>query len=174
MPNTTLLNSEIEKLQYSGGDQAGDVIFSTRTPQGLLKRWKVVGAGTAMLRGRVGQFDRTADKFRVPTAAPDATSNYEVVWEPVGDNDEHVVTWNVPGDFVNLIAGGAIEPYAYVKLAADGTGRVVAHVTGTDAENLIIGQYEGKPRIGELGDGNKVITTAAADDLVSIKWGRGR
>jgi hypothetical protein len=65
---------------------------------------------------------------------------------------------------VMVKAGGSIQPGAFVKV--DGNGDVVAHVTGTDAEVLIVGRYIGK-------EGENTPTAAATNDVIRVRLGMG-
>ena len=61
-------------------------------------------------------------------------------------------------------AGAAIQPGAWVKV--DGNGDVVTFVTGTDADQDLVGRYIAK-------DGESVPTAAATNDPIRIKLGKG-
>ena len=61
-------------------------------------------------------------------------------------------------------AGGAIQPGAFVKV--DGTGKVVAHTTGTDAEVKIVGRYITK-------EGENTPVAAATNDIIKVRLGMG-
>lgn len=61
-------------------------------------------------------------------------------------------------------AGGAIEPGAWVKV--DAAGKVVAHVTGTDAEAKIVGRYITK-------EGENIPVAAANNDIIKVRLGMG-
>lgn len=61
-------------------------------------------------------------------------------------------------------AGGTIQPGAWVKV--DATGKVVAHVTGTDTEAKIVGRYITK-------EGENIPVAAASNDIIKVRLGAG-
>lgn len=76
-----------------------------------------------------------------------AGSEWFVALEPANNTSGTNGAISVPlaqkGHFVTVTADGTIQPGTPIKIAST-TGRVVAFVTGTDAEGLKVGIYQGK------------------------------
>lgn len=81
------------------------------------------------------------------TSSIAAGSEWFVALEPANNTSGTSGAISVPlaqkGHFVTVTADGAIQPGTPVK-ATSTAGRVVAFVTGTDAEGLKVGIYQGK------------------------------
>lgn len=77
-----------------------------------------------------------------------AGSEWFVAVEPANNTSGTNGAISVPlaqkGHFVTVTADAAIQPGTPVKIATSTVGRVIAFVTGTDAEGLKVGIYQGK------------------------------
>ena len=92
-------------------------------------------------------FQDTAGFLEQAKSTTAAGSEWFVAVEP-GNNSSGIsgaisVPVAVKGHYVTVVADGVIQPGTPVKVSASTNGRVVAMVTGTDAEGLKVGIYTG-------------------------------
>jgi len=77
-----------------------------------------------------------------------AGSEWFVALEPANNTSGTNGAISVPlaqkGHFVTVTADAAIQPGTPIKISSSTVGRVIAFVTGTDAEGLKVGIYQGK------------------------------
>lgn len=92
-------------------------------------------------------FVNTSGWLDQATNSTAAGSEWFVALEPANNTSGTNAAISCPvaakGHFVTVTADGTIQPGTPVKIAST-TGRVVAFVTGTDAEGLKVGIYMGK------------------------------
>ena len=112
-----------------------------------------------------------------------AGSEWFVALEPANNTSGTNGAISVPlaqkGHFVTVVASDVIQPGTPVKIGST-TGQVVAFVTGTDAEGLKVGIYQGKeggviskdsntPFLESYTDSeNFVPVTCAATDVIEV------
>lgn len=71
---------------------------------------------------------------------------------------------------IAVTADGVIQPQGFVKCGP--TGRVVAHVSGTDADNLKVGRYLKRAAYVPEGDGVTAAPASAQGDVIIIRFGK--
>lgn len=141
-----------------------------------------VAASTNIVKGNVCTTDSSGNIVKaVSTSA--AGKEWYVALEPADNSSGAAGDISVPlaqkGHFVTVVADGAINPGDPVKNSTT-AGRVIAFVTGTDAEGLKVGIYQGKeggtiakagstPYLESFTDSeNFVPVAAAAADVIEV------
>lgn len=85
--------------------------------------------------------------------------------------DVRVELVNQVGVEVSVVADAAITPESFVKVGP-AAGRVTAWVAGTDAAELIVGQYIKRAQYVPEGDGVLAAPSAAQNDIIIIRLGK--
>lgn len=85
--------------------------------------------------------------------------------------DVRVELVNQVGVEVSVVADGVITPESFVKVGA-AAGRVQAWVAGTDAAELIVGQYVKRAQYVPEGDGALAAPSTAQNDIIIIRLGK--
>jgi len=110
-----------------------------------IKRLPVVSSGN-IAKGDVCYVDING-WVNQATNSTAAGSEWFVALEPANNSSGTNGAISVPlaqkGHFVTVVAGGTIQPGTPIKMNTV-AGQVVAFVTGTDAEGLKVGIYQGK------------------------------
>lgn len=121
----------------------------------------------AFLRGDV--LSNVASKWQKAAAADKAP--FAVCIKDKATTSTYVEYCDQVGVEICVTADGAITPQNFVK-AGTAAGRVIAHVAGTDADNLIVGRYIKRARWVPEGDGVTAAPSAAQNDLIIIRLGK--
>lgn len=100
----------------------------------------------------------------IQAATANANGPFCVAVNQTADTTSPVFSAAFAPSEVMVKAGAAIQPGAFVKV--DANGDVVPHVTGTDAEVLIVGRYIGK-------EGENTPTAATTNDVIRVRLGMG-
>lgn len=100
----------------------------------------------------------------IQCATAGANGPFGVAVNQTADTTNPAFSIAYPPSEVMVKAGGAIQPNSYVK--TDGNGDVVTHVTGTDAEVLIVGRYIAK-------EGENTPTACTTNDVIRVRLGMG-
>jgi hypothetical protein len=121
----------------------------------------------AFARGDV--LSNVASKWQKAAAADKAP--FAVCLKDKATTDTRVEYVDQVGVEISVTADGAITPQNFVK-AGTAAGRVIAHVAGTDADNLIVGRYIKRAKWVPEGDGVTAAPSAAQNDIIIIRLGK--
>ena len=106
-----------------------------------------VKTGINIAKGNVC-FVNSSGWVDIAATGTSAGSEWFVALEPANNTSGTNGAISVPlaqkGHFVTVVADGVIYPGTPVKISGSNAGLVVAFVTGTDAEGLKVGIYQGK------------------------------
>lgn len=122
----------------------------------------------AFVRGDVLFNDPATSKWKRGAAA--AKEPFAICYKDKATTDTRVEYVDKVDMEISVTADGAITPQSFVKCGA--TGRVVAHVSGTDADNLKVGRYIKRAAYVPEGDGVTAAPSAAQNDIIIIRFGK--
>jgi hypothetical protein len=120
-------------------------------------------SAAAITRGQVVCADVTTHLWRTAVATDVRPFGVAIKDAAAADTFANDIIQNA-GFEMTVVAGGAIQPFTYVKAGA--LGVVVAWVQGTDSVELRIGQYLGTE--GHM-DGHTAPVAAALNDIICIR-----